>query len=307
MTAIPTYAPGTQLLQTIFGADVYLDKDGNVNIDGASIFINGSPVTGSINTLRSGAGVPGAGLGNNGDFYINTSASTIYGPKTAGAWGSPTSIVGPTGATGGVGPTGATGATGADGKTVRNGSGAPSNGLGVDGDFYINTAIWSIYGPKAAGVWPAGVTLVGPQGPAGSSVYTWAKVVRSTDQTPNGGVPISYDGLLEGSALIWSNALASRLIAPTSGLWRVTSHCRWTGTSAANFCSFIKNGGASGNFSRMTIDPAALGTDTFEHTWLATLVANDYIEHVYSGTNGAATYKGDAAGEFQWATMERIN
>lgn len=53
---------------------------------------------------------------------------------------------------------------GADGKTVRYGTGAPSNGLGVDGDFYIDTALWNIYGPKSAGVWPAGVSLIGPTG-----------------------------------------------------------------------------------------------------------------------------------------------
>jgi hypothetical protein len=47
-----------------------------------------------INALRSGAGVPSSGLGYDGDFYINTSATTIYGPKTSGSWGSPTSLVG---------------------------------------------------------------------------------------------------------------------------------------------------------------------------------------------------------------------
>jgi hypothetical protein len=33
------------------------------------------------------AGVPSAGLGNNGDMYINSSTSDVYGPKAAGAWG----------------------------------------------------------------------------------------------------------------------------------------------------------------------------------------------------------------------------
>jgi hypothetical protein len=56
--------------------------------------------------------VPSAGLGVDGDFYINTSANTIYGPKTAGSWGSATSLVGPTGATGATGPAGPTGPAG---------------------------------------------------------------------------------------------------------------------------------------------------------------------------------------------------
>lgn len=60
-------------------------------------------------TVRSGSGVPSSGLGVDGDFYINTSANTIYGPKTSGSWGSPTSLVGPQGATGATGPTGPAG------------------------------------------------------------------------------------------------------------------------------------------------------------------------------------------------------
>lgn len=47
---------------------------------------------------------------------------------------------------------------------VRNGSGAPSAGTGIDGDFYIDTTAWDIYGPKAAGAWPAGASLIGPTG-----------------------------------------------------------------------------------------------------------------------------------------------
>lgn len=45
----------------------------------------------------SGSGVPGAGLGVDGDFYIDTATYNMYGPKTAGSWGSPTSLIGPTG------------------------------------------------------------------------------------------------------------------------------------------------------------------------------------------------------------------
>lgn len=57
---------------------------------------------------------------------------------------------------------------GADGRTVLNGSGAPDVGDGIDGDFYIDTDEWDIYGPKAGGAWGSATSLVGPQGPAGS-------------------------------------------------------------------------------------------------------------------------------------------
>lgn len=60
----------------------------------------------------------------------------------------------------------ASGGSGTNGKTVLNGTVAPTT-EGTDGDFYIRTTTNFIYGPKAGGVWPAGVSLVGPGGGAG--------------------------------------------------------------------------------------------------------------------------------------------
>ena len=51
--------------------------------------------------------------------------------------------------------------------TLLNGTTAPANTLGRDGDFYIDTTAKYVYGPKAAGVWPAGVSIVGPTGATG--------------------------------------------------------------------------------------------------------------------------------------------
>lgn len=115
-------------------------------------------------TVLSGTGAPGPGLGVDGDFYIDTATSDIYGPKTAGAWGAATSLIGaegPTGNTGDAGP------PGADGNTVLSGTTAPDPGLGVDGDFYIDTTVDAIYGPKTAGAWGAATSLIGPEGPEG--------------------------------------------------------------------------------------------------------------------------------------------
>lgn len=49
------------------------------------------------NTILSGTTVPGSGVGVNGDYYFRTTTTELYGPKTAGAWGSPTSLIGPQG------------------------------------------------------------------------------------------------------------------------------------------------------------------------------------------------------------------
>jgi hypothetical protein len=104
--------------------------------------------------------VPGAGVGANGDFYLDTDTGDIYGPKTAGAWAGVIFNI----AEGQQGPAGA---AGVDGRTVLSGSGAPGGGVGANGDFFIDTTGWVIYGPKAAGAWPAGASLVGATGAAG--------------------------------------------------------------------------------------------------------------------------------------------
>jgi hypothetical protein len=51
-------------------------------------------------TVLHGTGVPSAGTGTEGDFYIDTAADEIYGPKVGvGTWGSGTSLKGATGFT----------------------------------------------------------------------------------------------------------------------------------------------------------------------------------------------------------------
>ena len=66
---------------------------------------NGTNGTNGYSVLN-GSGAPSGGTGANGDFYIDTTAHAIYGPKAGGAWGSSTSLVGPAGAAGSTGATG---------------------------------------------------------------------------------------------------------------------------------------------------------------------------------------------------------
>lgn len=49
-------------------------------------------------------------------------------------------------------------------NTVLNGKGAPSNALGINGDFYIDTRSLLISGPKTKGKWPAARSLQGANG-----------------------------------------------------------------------------------------------------------------------------------------------
>jgi len=118
-----TWPPGT----TLGGAD---GEDGNTILYGTD-----DPTT----------------EGKDGDFYINTATSFIFGPK-----GVPTPGVWPAGTTLG----------GADGNTILYGNVDPTT-EGNDGDYYINNATDFIFGPKGVptpGVWPTGTTLGGADG-----------------------------------------------------------------------------------------------------------------------------------------------
>jgi hypothetical protein len=53
-------------------------------------------------------------------------------------------------------------------NTVLNGKGAPSNNLGINGDFYIDTRSLLISGPKSGGKWPIARSLQGANGTNGT-------------------------------------------------------------------------------------------------------------------------------------------
>jgi hypothetical protein len=113
---------------------------------GLYVGIQGTPGTDGNVILYASAAPTTEGI--NGDFYLRTSTSTFYGPKASGVWPSGTAL------------TGTAGTSGTDGTTLRNGAGAPSNGTGTNGDFYIDTSATALYGPKAAGSWPSAQPLI---------------------------------------------------------------------------------------------------------------------------------------------------
>ena len=52
------------------------------------------------------------------------------------------------------------GPQGPRGRTILNGSGAPANNLGTEGDFYYNTATTDFYGPKLSDTTWSGATVI---------------------------------------------------------------------------------------------------------------------------------------------------
>jgi len=86
------------------------------------------------------------GDGNEGDFYLNTVAHTIFGPKTSNVWGTGTLLVGavgeqgPPGIAGPAGPAGPTGLTGPPGPFGPAGEPGPVGPPGPSGP----AAVWPI-------------------------------------------------------------------------------------------------------------------------------------------------------------------
>ncbi|QHT66263.1 hypothetical protein GXP67_06120 [Rhodocytophaga rosea] len=92
-------------------------------LDGKSI------LNGAINPLST--------IGINGDFYINITTNTLFGPKTSGNWGSGLALIGPkgdTGAQGMKGDTGSQGVQGIKGDTGDTGVQGPQGIQGEKGD-----------------------------------------------------------------------------------------------------------------------------------------------------------------------------
>ena len=81
-----------------------------------------------------------------------------------------------------------------DGNLIIYGSVAPTT-EGADGDAYIDSVTYTLYGPKAGGVWPAGVSLIGPTGVTGD---TGAAGTDGTDGT-NGTNGVDGQTVLNGA------------------------------------------------------------------------------------------------------------
>ncbi len=129
-------------------------------------------------TLLYGAGMPASSTGKNADSYINTLTGIFY-QKSSGAWAQVFSMA--TGPQGPQGTPGTNGPNGVSGNTILFGSANPSNSsTGTDGNFYINTSSYMLFGPKVAGVWGSGISIIGVGIPAGGTV---GQVLAKTDGT----------------------------------------------------------------------------------------------------------------------------
>ncbi len=109
----------------------------------------------NCSTGTNGVGIISTIDNGDGTFTFNYSDSTSF---------TTSDLTGPQGLQGLQGIQGLAGNDGTDGYSVLNGTSIPNNFVGKDGDFYIKTDTWDIYGPRTSGSWGSATSLIGPAG-----------------------------------------------------------------------------------------------------------------------------------------------
>lgn len=178
MEGIVTAYTGTGLTITsdlVGGSGTHTDWD--INLAGEQGQTGSAGATGATGATgsagpsggvwRDGTGVPSNGLGVDGDYYLDDANGFVYA-KASGTYSHVTTIIGPPGATGATGAPGSAGSAGAAGSVWRDGTGAPSNGLGVNGDYYLDDASGDVY-LKAAGSYSIVANIKGATGATGAT------------------------------------------------------------------------------------------------------------------------------------------
>ena len=139
------------------------------------------------NTILSGASVPSAKLGLNGDFYLDINSMNFYGPKKNNLWPIPISLkgtagpVGPSGVDGkngssanaSAGSTGATGSAGSQGPTGATGLAGSTGPAGATG----------VAGPTGATGLAGAAGATGATGTAGATGASGASAIQFTNIT----------------------------------------------------------------------------------------------------------------------------
>lgn len=218
---------------------------------------------GGGNTILSGSGAPSSGLGVDGDFYVDVVAHTIYGPKSAGVWGSPTSLVGPQGEQGEEGPQGIQGIQGVPGTPGAAGEQGPQGEQGEQG--------------------PQGDE--GPEGPQGDTGPAGPNSVSGTTAT-------TLSGILQGNGTVVGTVTIGSGLSYSTGTLSATGGGGTPGGSDTQVQ--FNDGGSFGGDAGLTYNKSTDTLTSGPHTSVGTLIARqsggtagtDEIQVSHDGSNG---------------------
>lgn len=196
-----------------------------------------------------GSGAPSGSLGNLGQFYVDTGNGVLYEKTLSGSTVSWTVAY-------------TFGGTGPSGSTLRTGTGAPSNGLGANGDVYVDVTSLLLY-QRNSGTYSvvgsvSGQNVIVTIYNTGSSTHTWSartKVVEIIGFGPGGsggGGARRASGVASGGGGAGAGSVCSKITIQRSGI---------TGPTATVNIPVSPAGGAAATGDDTNGSNGATGTD----------------------------------------------
>ena len=199
----------------------------SLNVPAITALTKGEPG----NSILNGSGAPSAGIGNNGDFYIDTLTFYMYGPKNGGIWGTPILLNNNASAplwNSGFFTLTSLSASWSSSYTTTNANSAKWNSayttagiLSSDTTLRTNSASWtSVYTTVCANsaTWGAGTSVAVLD--RLNSVYTTVSGNSGTWGTGGGGGDAAVNALVRSNSGFWESTYDT--VASISGNWNAT-------------------------------------------------------------------------------------
>jgi hypothetical protein len=174
----------------------------------------------------------------------------------------------------GGGPPGPPGPPGADGKTILNGIVAPSPTVGTVGDFYLDTVLEYLYGPKTSAISSSAGTGHVTAGyaqlndGAGGGFYPDALIVAGTVWNTSDGVDVASGELAtaKGAALAMGDSFIATGADATPGHY-ATGAVAWNWGNPVSLKGPVGPAGPSNGFGAMLLVGAMADTYIGGSTW----------------------------------------
>jgi hypothetical protein len=269
--------------------DVYLDlTDFKVHTKNGSGWSAGSAFKGTNGTngsagtngksVRFGSGAPGSGVGDNDDVYFDLTDFKLH-TKSAGSWSAGSAFKG------------TNGSNGVKGTSLLQGSAAPSNSAGDDGDTFLDAVNHTIY-KKSGGVWASQGS--GFKGTDGTNGTNGTNGINGTKVLQGSSAPGVGDGD-NGDTFI--DATNHKIYKKTAGSWaeQGSGFKGATGAGVSKFsCALTTDTYISTGNTQSTATTA--GSTVLGTTYAATLYLTDDMEDVGGiVTRTDTTYRKNAA------------
>ena len=235
-----------------------------------------------------------------------TAATIAVGTTTTGAAGSSASVTNSGSSSAAVInftiPRGDTGTAGAPGSIWYTGAGAPSSGLGVNGDYYLNSTTDDVY-LKTTGTWSVVANIkgstgaTGPTGTGGALGYygEFSDYTTQTVASTTTAYPITLNTTDESNG-VSRGSPTSRIVVANGGTYNIQWSGQFENSTSADLDAsvWIRKNGTDVAGSRGLISvPGKHGTTDghaiISWNYVLSLNAGDYIEFYWQAESTSIT------------------